>query len=103
MDRETDLERLGARFIEMERRRLWRGRSWDFKLSLCDSKPCSIHPIPSVLSSSMGAHALDATATFPPQSAVRCFQNNGQRASLSLVHGHWALGILLFLWETSWQ
>lgn len=29
----------------------------------------------------MGAYALDVTATFPPQSAVRCFQNDGQRAT----------------------
>lgn len=101
--RESDLEVLAARFAETVRRYLWRGGSWDFKRSLCDSKPCTVHPTPSGLSS-VGLMLWMPLSTFPPQAAVRSFQNDGQRGPPGLwsrVTGIWGSGS--FWWEPSWQ
>ena len=84
------------------------GRSQDFESSLC--KPCSaglLCPPYTVCTRFLillwGLMLQMPLSVFLLQSAVRCVQNDGQRVSLSLIHGHWALGTLLVLWELGWQ
>lgn len=102
VDREMDLERLGTRSPEMEGRHLRREGAGILSQVYVTASPAlsTLHPTWFFVLL-WGLILQMPLSIFPLQSAVRCVQNDGQRVSLSLIHGHWALGTLLLLWEPS--
>ena len=98
-----DLERLGTTSPEMEGRHVWREGAGILSQVYVTASPAlsTLRHLHLVLGSSVGPHAPDATVYRSSTVSSQVCSDDGQRVFLSLIHGHWALGTLLLLWEPS--